>query len=202
MTSFYQEIIIDKSWQLLKKLKREIDFVLIGGWAVYLYSKVLKSKDIDIIVNYDQLEKIRKKYEVFKNERLAKYEVKQKGIDIDIYLPYFSNLGLPVEKIINFIEKKETFTVLKKEALLITKLEAFNERKATIKGQKDKIDIISLLFLPDFDFAFLQRISRDNQLNNYLKLVEEILITTQEVKELAFNKHLFAKKKKEILEKI
>jgi hypothetical protein len=201
MTAFYQQIIIEKSWQILKQLKKEIDFILIGGWAVYLYTKALKSKDIDIIVNYDQLGRFRKKYQVFKNERLAKYEIKKEGIDIDIYLPYFSNLGLPVEKLINFVEKKETFTVLEKEALLVAKLKAFSDRKATIKGQKDKIDIISLLFLPDFDFEFLRRIVKDCQLADYLKMAYEILMTTQEVQELGFNKHFFAKKKKEVLGK-
>lgn len=199
---FYQKIIIEKSWQILKQLKKEIDFILIGGWAIYLYTKALKSKDIDIIINYDQLDKLRQKYQIYKNERLAKYEVKTDGIDIDIYLPYFSNLGLPIDKLANFIEKKETFTLLKKEVLLITKLKAFSERKASIKGQKDKIDILSLLFLPDFDFEFLQKISKDYQLAVYLRLVEEILITTQEVKELGLNKHLFSTKKREMLKKI
>jgi hypothetical protein len=57
---FYHEIITEKSFQFLQELKREYEFVLIGGWAVFLYSHSLKSKDIDIIVDYSELAKLKK----------------------------------------------------------------------------------------------------------------------------------------------
>jgi hypothetical protein len=41
-----------------------------------LHSKALKSKDIDIIVGYDELEKLKNDFSVFKNGRLKKYEIK------------------------------------------------------------------------------------------------------------------------------
>lgn len=44
---FYNEIITQKSFVFLQGLKKEYEFVLIGGWAVFLYSHGLKSKDID-----------------------------------------------------------------------------------------------------------------------------------------------------------
>ena len=50
MKGYYQDLITEKSWQILIRLKSKIDFVLIGGWAVYLYTKGLKSKDIDIVI--------------------------------------------------------------------------------------------------------------------------------------------------------
>lgn len=62
--------ITDKSYRALQKLKQEFDFILIGGWAVFLYTKKMKSKDIDIIVNYDELSKFKDKHKIIKNERL------------------------------------------------------------------------------------------------------------------------------------
>jgi len=49
MSQFYQKIITEKSWEALTVFKKQFDFILIGGWAVYLYTHALKSKDIDII---------------------------------------------------------------------------------------------------------------------------------------------------------
>lgn len=55
MNEFWNSDITEASWRGLQELKREIDFVLIGGWAVYLYSRLQKSKDIDVIVDYPAL---------------------------------------------------------------------------------------------------------------------------------------------------
>jgi len=57
---FYHELITEKSFKILQDLKRKFNFILIGGWAIYLYTKTLKSKDLDIILDYDELEKIKK----------------------------------------------------------------------------------------------------------------------------------------------
>lgn len=202
MNGFYQDIITQKSWDLLLKLKEEVDFVLIGGWAVYLWAETLKSKDIDIVIDYQVLETLKKKYNVVKNVRLRKYEIKREGIDIDIYLPYFSGLGLPVEELFSYVIQKEKFKILKKEVLLVLKQKAYSERKMVVKGQKDKIDIISLVLLPDFDFNFYKRILEKHKLKSYLKMLREIFEETREVKELNLNRHQFAKIKKQILELI
>lgn len=202
MSAFYQEIITQKSWQLLTQLKKQFDFILIGGWAVYLYTKALKSKDIDLIIDFSQLDKLKQQSDLFKNTRLKKYEIKKEGVDIDLYLPYFSHLGLPVEEIIKYTEKVETFTVLKKEVLLITKQQAYQARKLSIKGQKDKIDIIALVFLDEFDFDYYRKIIKQNKLTAFLNMLKEILLETKKVEELGFNQHLFSKKKKQVLKKL
>ena len=49
---FWNDPIIDKSHRLLMDMKKSFDFVLIGGWATYLYTGAIKSKDIDIIVDF------------------------------------------------------------------------------------------------------------------------------------------------------
>ncbi len=66
MPEFYQNLITEKSYKILQDLKREFDFILIGGWAVFLYTKALKSKDIDLIVEYQELERLRKKFDLIK----------------------------------------------------------------------------------------------------------------------------------------
>src|SRR3989338_10773518 len=102
---FYNDLITQKSWQTVKNLKSQIDFILIGGWAVYLYTKSLKSKDIDIILEYQNLEKLRQVYPITKNERLKKYEGRFEEIQIDIYLPFYSNIGIPVEDVLKEVKK-------------------------------------------------------------------------------------------------
>lgn len=199
MKDYYQDIITEKSWRLLQSFRKEADFILIGGWAVYLYTQGLKSKDIDIIIDYQELGKLKTKYNVVKNDRSNKYEIKKEGIDIDIYLPYFSNLGLPVERLLKYKENLEGFAVLKKEVLLLIKLKAYLARKATIKGQKDKLDTISLLFLDDFDLRFLTEYVYTYNLRGYMNDLKQLLMETKEAAELGYNLHFFSKKKRQIL---
>ncbi len=202
MSQFYQEIITEKSWEMLTLFKKEFDFVLIGGWAVYLYTKALKSKDIDIIVDYPVLSKLKAGYDIVKNDRLKKYEIRHEGIEVDIYLPYFSFLGLSPEEIMRFTVKKETFTLPIPEILLITKQNAYFSRKTTIKGQKDKIDIIALLTLPDFNLNLYKKILKDYKLIHYITLLVTMLEETHEIRELGLNRHYFSQKKKEIKNKL
>lgn len=202
MNGFYQDIIADRSWELLNKINNDLDFVLIGGWAVYLYTRALKSKDIDLIVDYDGLTYLQREFNVAKNDRLHKYEVKEGGVDIDIYLPFYSNIGFPLEEIIKETELVGDFKVPKKEVLIILKQKAYIERRAAVKGAKDKIDIISLASLPDFDFRFYKKLLMEHKIINYSQILAEIFKATQEVRELSLNMHQFAKVKKEVLKKL
>ncbi|PIP63043.1 hypothetical protein COW98_00735 [Candidatus Roizmanbacteria bacterium CG22_combo_CG10-13_8_21_14_all_35_9] len=202
MNTFYQQFLTDKSFTLLTELKKQYRFILIGGWAVFFYTKSLKSKDIDIIVDFSDLQKIKKDFSLEKNERLKKYQIKLEGIDVDIYLPFYSDLGLPVEKIINKTTLVNGFALLEKEILLLTKLKAYQDRKESVKGQKDFIDIISLVLLEDFDFEYFLKLGKKYKLRKSLKLLRELLEKTREVEELNLNQHAFAKKKKEVLKKL
>ncbi|OGG21185.1 hypothetical protein A3D03_06620 [Candidatus Gottesmanbacteria bacterium RIFCSPHIGHO2_02_FULL_40_13] len=199
---YYQDIFTEQSWQILIQLKQKTEFTLIGGWAVYLYSKALKSKDIDLIADYLQLDFLKKEYEVQKNDRLKKYEVKMSGIDIDVYLPFYSNLGIPVEELIKYTAKIDTFTVLRKEMLLLTKLYAYNSRRTTVKGQKDAVDIFALLFLTDFDIGFYKEIVKEFKLNELNKHLKTLFAVTRQVPELDLNPHFFKKKRDRVLEKL
>ena len=68
---FYREDVTEKRWQLLQQLHRQYDFVLIGGWAVWAYTHQDKSRDIDIVVDYDTLGVLRQAFpNLHKNHRL------------------------------------------------------------------------------------------------------------------------------------
>ena len=92
MEGFWNSLLTEKSWKILQEFREKYDFILIGGWAVYLWAKRQKSKDIDIVVSIDELQKL-KKENLVKNDRLKKYEIKTGEIDIDIYASYFSELA-------------------------------------------------------------------------------------------------------------
>ncbi len=200
---FYHNLITDKSFQILQDLRKKYNFTLIGGWAVFLYTHSLKSKDIDLIIDYDELTKFKNDFSVFKNDRLKKYEVKKEEVDIDIYLPHFSDLGFPLEEINNYLIERDGFRVPRPEILMIFKIFAWQNRRGTPKGEKDKIDIISLLKnMADFDFDLFLKILKDYKLEDFKKKIIEILESMSEIKELDLNQHQFNRFKKTILDKL
>ncbi len=73
---YWHDLLTEKSWKILQDLKGKFSFILIGGWAVYLWARTQKSKDIDIIVDLKTLADLKKQYTVNKNDNLKKYEIK------------------------------------------------------------------------------------------------------------------------------
>lgn len=199
MRQFYHNIITEKSWQFLLELRKNYDFILIGGWAVFLYSHSLKSKDIDIIVDYSELAKLKEKNEIFKNERLKKYEMKTGEFDVDIYLPHYSDLGIDIEEIKKRTTNQEGFVLPELEILLMLKLYAWSSRRGSVKGQKDEIDIFSLAVLPEFDWQkYLDRV-KTFCFENYSNSLIELIKKTKEIKEIKINQQKMSKIRKNIL---
>jgi len=198
---FWNSLLTEKSWNILQDLKKKFDFVLIGGWANYLWTKTHKSKDIDIIIDLKTLYILKENYRLIKNDRLKKYEIKIDDIDIDIYVPHYSKLSLPVE----FIQKNATvvegFKVIIPEVLLILKQGAELDRGHSIKGQKDRIDIMTLLFYSDIDFKKYKEILKIYHLD-YLNELKRIIKIFKDLKHLNANVKNFKKKKEEILKKL
>jgi len=141
---FWNDIAIDRSYQILQELSKKVDFILIGGWAVYFFTKAIKSKDIDIIVDFENLSKIKSELGIKKNVFLKKYESEVEGVSIDIYVPYYSEFAVPAEVIMKKTMVVENFKIPKPSSLLILKQQAEIQRNDSIKGQKDRVDIISL----------------------------------------------------------
>lgn len=202
MTNFYQNLITQKSWRVLGNLRKTYDFVLIGGWAVWLYTQALKSKDIDLIVEFDTLGNLKKDYQIIKNQRLKRYEAKVEEVDINVYLPHYSNPGLPAEFILKHTLSHQGYRVPKPEILLILKQFVYEQRKASIKGKKDKLDILSLLNAVDLDFEFYKQILQKTKKENLLEKLKTLLKNTVRVTELNLTNHKIAKLKKEVIEKI
>ncbi len=199
--TYYHEIITDKSWKILQELKRNHHFTLIGGWAVFLYAKTLKSKDIDIICGYSDLGKLKEHHDLIKNDRLRKYEIHIEEVDVDIYVPHFSDLGAPVDKLLEYTNVIEGFNVLSKEALLITKQKAWLYRGHSIKGEKDRIDIIALL-QKEIDVDKYSKLLSKLNLQNYVQILREVINSTKEAPELNLNDHQYSKLKKKIMDNL
>lgn len=198
---YYQNLITEKSFKVLQDMKRKHKFILIGGWAVFLYTHSLKSKDIDLIIEYEELEKLKKEFDLNKNDRLKKYEIIVDEIDIDLYLPFYSNPGIKTEEIKNYLNTLEGFSVPRPEILLILKQKAYSQRLRSPKGEKDKIDIIGLLNL-GLDFKLYKKILKKYNMENYAKDLKNLLSLTTEVPELKLNQFKYSKLKKKVLEQL
>ena len=199
MKEFWNELLTRASWDKLKEMSKESSFILIGGWAIYLWTKAHKSKDIDIIVDYETLEKLSKRYTLSKNDRLKKYEIKEEDFDIDIYLPYYSKLAIPAEKLEKHTTSIEGIKTVTPEVLLILKQSAEIDRRGSLKGRKDLIDIITLLVHAPFNIEKYQTLLveyKKPQFKDELKTEIE-LISQRDLDYMGLNKHSFAKWKKE-----
>lgn len=201
---FWNSLLTEKSWKIMQELKKEkFRFIVIGGWAAYLWTKQHKSKDIDIIIpDFSELETLNKKYPLNKNDNLKKYEIKIEEIDVDIYLPYYSRLALPLKDVLENATKVEGFEVVRPEVLLILKQGAELDRKESIKGQKDRIDIMTLLCYADVDFEKYRSLLEKNRLGHYRQRLKEIITAFREIKHLNLNAKDYAKIKKELLKKV
>jgi len=171
---YWHNMIVEKSWNVLQQLKGKFDFILIGGWATYLWTRANKSKDIDIVVTIETLEELKKNFSLQKNDRLRKYEIKTDEVDIDIYVPFYSKLTLPLENL--SFEIIEGFKVIKVEELLILKQGAEKDRTFSEKGEKDRIDIMGLMLYCDIDLKrykeILKSMKKEEYINDLITLIK------------------------------
>ncbi|MDO8537963.1 MAG: hypothetical protein Q7S21_03705 [archaeon] len=202
---FWHESVTEQSWEKLQEFSKEFDFIVIGGWGVWLWTKQHKSKDIDVIVDFEVLQLLREKYSMEKNDRLKKYEIKLEGFDVDIYVPFYSKLVLPIEDLIKERVKIEGISTINCESLLILKQGAEIERRQSIKGQKDLIDIWTLLAFAPIDFKkYFQILGKYKKFEFGKELLDEIrsFNPNDSEKYLGVKFNEFIKLKKQILEKI
>jgi hypothetical protein len=196
---FWTSALTEKSWKILLDLKK-FDFILIGGWAAYLWTGLHKSKDIDIVLkNFNDLSFLKENYDLVKNDNLKKYEIKIEEIDIDVYVPFFSKLAVPVEEIRNHTTKIQNIEVVKPEMLLILKQGAEQDREHSVKGEKDRIDIITLVFYADIDFKEYFRLLEKYRLEHFCKRLKKIISDFKEVKYVNMTPRELKLKKKEII---
>ncbi len=133
---------------------------------MYLYTRLFKSKDIDIVVDYGALRYLSSNYVLVNNERLKKYEIKLEKFDIDLYLPKYSKLALPSQDLLTkFKILRDGFYVPRPEALMALKLGALSDRRDSQKGDKDAIDVLGLLFYSGLELRELGKIFREYKLD-------------------------------------
>ncbi len=198
---YWNSLLTEKSWILLQEINKKYNFILIGGWATYLWTKQKKSKDIDIVVDIKELQKL-KAENLVKNNNLKKYEIKFNEIDVDIYVSYFSKLAILVEDIKDYVSKIEGFKVVLPEALLVLKQGAEIERGHSIKGEKDRIDIISLLLFTDINYKKYKSILDKYSLNEYLNKLIAILRNFKDYNLFNLTPHEFKIKKEKVLKEL
>lgn len=195
---YWNSLLTEKSWQILQNLRREYNFILIGGWAVYLHARQQKSKDIDIVVDINELEKL-KKQGLGKDDQLKKYEIKNEEVDIDIYVEHYSKLAIPVEDIKKHTIKIEGFEVVKTELLILLKQTAFKDRESSIKGEKDKIDIVSLIFFADTNLNLYAKIAKEYKIDHRIDELKEIVNNFKDYNSLGIRPQELKKMKKEFI---
>ncbi len=176
---FWNDIATDKSWKVLIKFTKEFDVIVIGGWAAYLMTKTLKSKDVDVVVDFGTLNQIKIKYGLKKNIHLKKYETIIDDVSIDIYVPFFSRLIIPVEKLKEHTTIREGIKLVKPEALLILKQQAESDRKHSVKGQKDRVDILNILINSGIDSKKYNSLVKNYRLKDYPKKLKNIIKTAK-----------------------
>lgn len=201
---FWNSTLTEKSWKILQNLReKNFNFIVIGGWAAYLWTNLHKSKDIDIVIkNFEDLAFLKKDYNLIKNDNLKKYEIKIEEIDIDIYVPFFSKLAIPVDEVRKHTTKIQNFEVIKSEVLLILKQGAEQDRESSVKGEKDRIDVITLLFYADIDFKAYFSLLKKYKIEHFYGRLKSIISNFKEIKYLNINPRQFKLKKQEIIKKL
>jgi len=176
----WRDEVVEKSWRVLGELRTLADFVLIGGWGVYLWTKKLKSRDVDICIDQENFYKLQsdllqRDYGLKRNVRLMKFEALIGDVEVDIYTPFMSKLTVPCldlfdNKLYSSIER---FKVAIPEALLLLKAQATQQRWHAEKGVKDRVDIISLLKFAeikrDMLKQMLKKYDKDDTLRSVIK---------------------------------
>ena len=148
MSQLYRSDQTNAAQDVLEDLRRVApDAIVIGGWAVWLYTEGQRSTDVDIIVDFEGLSRIQAAYgpAVTKNDRIRKYELTVNRVSIDVLVLETSDAGIPVSRLIDPLRTVSGFRVISPEGLIAMKACAWIDRSNTLKGFKDEIDIISML---------------------------------------------------------
>ena len=201
---FWNSTLTEKSWKVLQELKqKKFSFILIGGWAAYLWTKLHKSKDIDIVLkDFKDLDYLKNNYNLVKNDHLKKYEIKFEEIDLDIYVPFFSKLAIPPEELKDHSSIIENLEVVSPEALLVLKQGAEYDRKDSVKGEKDRVDILTLLFYTDINLEEYFNLLKKYKLEHFYGRLKNIILNFKEINYLDMNPRQFKLKKEEIIKKL
>jgi hypothetical protein len=97
MVEIWPEHVTRESWRVLNELAARLNPVVIGGWAVFLWTGSMKSADVDLFVSDADLWKIGAR--VRRHPRLAKYHACINGVDVYIYTPSVCKLAITAAEV-------------------------------------------------------------------------------------------------------
>ncbi|MCD6412500.1 hypothetical protein J7K91_02380, partial [bacterium] len=85
------------------------------------------------------------------------------------------------------------------EILLILKINTYFERKGTIKGEKDLLDIFSLISQEKIDWERYQQLIKKYHLEKTNQKLKQILLSVKTLPELNLLNHQISRLKRKIL---
>ncbi len=190
-----------KSFEFLKRLKAlGIDIVLIGGWAVYFLTRYHMSRDIDVILRDREYWKL-KTYIMGQGGRekasgLNKTGFSIEDVKLDVYTESKSGLAIPIKEIFEkeLYVVKESVKILKPELLLILKLTAAEARGQSMKGLKDRCDILALCLKTDADFSVFKEICKNYSVVEKPQRLEELILSCGDEFKYVMQKELIPSK--------
>lgn len=155
--------------------------IFIGGVAAYLYAiNVDKTKslaetthDADFYISIADMADLRDLEEVTPNRRLSKHQLIKGGFEFDIYTERHSGLIVPYDQVAAAANTFDTLRVAGLEHLLVLKLEAFSQRRASAKGEKDAKDLIRIALVAS-EIGFKKALSVPYLTDDSLALLNHI----------------------------
>jgi hypothetical protein len=151
--------------------------VFIGGVAVYLHAVNLPATaqlaeathDADFYISLADMADLRDMEEVTPNRRLHKHQLIKDGFEFDIYTERQSALIVPYDAVAAHAVSFGGIRVAGLEHLSVLKLDAFRDRRASVKGEKDAKDLTRIAAIAargrrKFDSALAAPYLRDEHL--------------------------------------
>lgn len=130
----------------------EQKIVFIGGIATYLYCVENElpeemSHDADFTISDDDYEDLETLYEdsLHENNRLKKAQIMIRGVDFDVYKGNNSSLLFSHDELVKNSVICQNVSVPALEHLLFLKNVAYENRRESLKGIKDAVDIIKII---------------------------------------------------------
>src|SRR3990172_2523791 len=119
--------------------------VFIGGVAVYLHAVnnpktrglAEASHDADFMLALSDFADLRDAEEIVPNRRLSKHQLIRGGVEFDVYVERRNGLLVPFDEAAAHAVHYGAIRAACPEHLLVLKLEAYRERMASAKGDKD-----------------------------------------------------------------
>ena len=126
--------------------------VFIGGVAVYLHmsQKALRSirleasHDADFMISFMDYGRMKDEVEITPNPRLGKHQMVFNGVEFDMYVERLHRLVVPYDEAYAQSDMIGPIHVACLEHLLVLKLEAFDTREHSSKGDKDRRDLAKI----------------------------------------------------------